>query len=186
MDRITDIIQQLRGLLSQLENELAITETLPDTTPQQPGIVPNTIDGNQAPWVLALRAYEGKNEVDDEAELTAWLGVNPNGNDFDGVSWCAAAVNAGLHDSGLPTTGSLRAADFAEYGNHCEEKNGAILVFQPDPSAQFPVSHVCVKVNDTKALGGNQGNALKESNLAWYKQNAKLVAVRCPTGFELA
>ena len=178
-----EIIQKIRGCLSEIET---IIEGSPETPAMPDSDVPKTIsiDGNQSPWVLALREKEGWSEIDHEEELTLWLGHNPNDDDEDGLAWCASGLNAALRDAGLPTTGSKAAISFNDYGYDSEEKNGAILVFQPKPGKRR-ISHVCVKVNDTKALGANQGDMIKESNLAWYKENAELVAVRCPAGFKL-
>ena len=179
-----EIIQKIRGCLSEIET---IIEGSPETPAMPDSDVPKTItiDGNQSPWVLALRKYENKSEVEDEQELTAWLGHNPNDDDPDGLSWCASGLNAALRDAGLPQTGSKMAVSFSDYGQPCEEKDGAILVFQPKQGKR-PISHVCVRVNGNRALGANQGDCLKESNLDWYKNNAELVAIRCPDGYELA
>ena len=193
-----DIIQSIRGCLTEIEQ---IIEASPDTgmdelqnvqdgqpaevlAPVPEEIKTINIDGNQSPWVLALRAKEGKSEIEDEEELTEWLGHNPNDDDEDGLAWCASGLNAALRDAGLPTTGSMAAISFNDYGYECEEKDGAILVFQPKQGKRR-ISHVCVRVNGNRALGANQGDCLKESNLDYYKQNAELVAVRCPDGYEL-
>ena len=194
-DKILFIIDKARVFLNDIEQYLEDGVPYPDSRVPSERIeavddpiqtVPDVevIDGNTVPWVQALREKEGWSEIDHEEELTAWLGHNPNDDDADGRAWCASGLNAALRDAGINGTGSMAANSFATFGYECEEKNGAILVFQPKQGKR-KVSHVCVKVNDEKALGANQGDAIKESNLAWYKANAELVAVRCPDGFEL-
>jgi len=144
------------------------------------------VSGMEAPWVLKMLQWDGKSEVYDEEELKGFLGFNPNDDDPDGLSWCAGFLKRILEECGIDTQGlDLSAMSFANFGSDCEEVNGAILVFQPKQGSRYHVSHVGVKVDDDKLFGGNQGDSVKRSNLAWYKQNAELVACRCPKGYEL-
>jgi len=152
------------------------------------------VAGMEADWVTAGLKWDGKSEVEDEEELKAFLGFNPNGADRDGLSWCAGFWLKVFENLGFDTTGlDLRAISFANWGYDLLEfyekiedlPNGTIMVFQPDPDGDFPVSHIGVKVDNDKLFGGNQGNKAKRSNLAWYLANSKLVAARCPDGYEL-
>ena len=154
--------------IGRILNLQAITIRAEDTSPL-PAI--EKIDGNEAPWVLKAREFFGKDEKDNNAELQAFLGINP-----EQTPWCAYFADKVLGACGLPTVNSGVAADFANYGEPCEVKNGAIAVFE---------GHVGFVVNDTKILGGNQGDMVKENNLAWYEQNKQLLGYRCPEGYEL-
>ena len=142
------------------------------------------VKGIDAPWVTEGVKWDGYHEVRDQAPLTEFLGFNPNGAD-GGLSWCAGfwiSVFKAVH---IDTAGlDLSARSFVNWGWECKEVNGAILVFGPKDDAPFPVSHVGVKLGD-ELFGGNQGNSAKCSNLAWYKENAELLAVRCPEGYNL-
>lgn len=168
-----------------------------DKQPMEPEIhnEPEIIEvsGMQAPWVIEGLTWDGKSEVTDKKELTDFLGFNPNGRDPDGKSWCAGFWLRIFQQLGFDVSQlTLAAISFATFGydllgRYDEQSlpNGAILVFQPDPDGDFPISHVGVKVDDDKLFGGNQGNKAKRSNLAWYFANAQLVAARCPDGYKL-
>ena len=56
----------------------------------------------------------------------------------------------------------MRARDFATWGEQGDGSYGDIAVFD---------KHVTVVVDNGKALGCNQGNTIKESNLKWYHDN---------------
>lgn len=162
-----------------------------DKQPVQSEII--EVVGMEAPWVVRGLEFEGKSEVDDEKELTDWLGFNPNDKKKDGKSWCAGFWLKIFEELGFDVSDlDLSAISFADFGYDLLEMfgldslpNGAILVFQPDPDGDFPISHVGVKVYGDKLFGGNQGNKAKCSNLAWYFENAKLVAACCPDGYKL-
>ena len=149
------------------------------------------VKGVDAPWMQRAFEFDGKSEVADEAELTEFLGFNPNGGK-GGKSWCAGFWLKIFEDLGVDVSEvDLRAISFSNFGYDLLEDyeiddlpDGAILVFQPDPDGHFPISHVGAK-NGTKLFGGNQGDKVKNSNLDFYLQNAKLVAARCPDGYKL-
>ena len=151
------------------------------------------VKGMEAPWVVDGFVWNGKSEVVDEEELKAFLGFNPNGADRDGLSWCAGFWLKIFEALGFDVSGlDLRAISFANFGYDLLQAydeqslpDGAILVFQPKPDGDFPISHVGVKTNGNKLYGGNQGDRAKESHLGWYLQNANLVAARCPDGYKL-
>ena len=129
--------------------------------------VPQEETHDPYPWLTEARKWEGLDEVDDNEKLQAFLGIDP-----EEVSWCAAFVNQVLVATGCKSTGSLRARDFADYGEECEEQTGAIAVFR---------SHVgFVSDNDGKLLGGNQSNMVRESNLQWYHDNMVFLGYRWP------
>ena len=191
-DRLNLLDAKLDKILEILTVDKQPGELLPDAS-----MIEETefieVPGMEAPWVLKSFNWEGKSEVDNEKELTDWLGFNPNDKKKDGKSWCAGFWLKIFEELGFDISRlDLSAISFATFGydllgRYDEQSlpNGAILVFQPDPDGDFPISHVGVKVDDDKLFGGNQGNKAKRSNLAWYFANAQLVAARCPDGYKL-
>ena len=154
------MIEKLETATNALSDllEMAKSETLD---------MPTEGTSDPHPWLTEARRWEGLDEVDDNEKLQAFLGIDP-----EEVSWCAAFANRVLEATGHPTTGTLRARDFADYGLECECETGAIAVFR---------SHVgFVSDNKGKLLGGNQGNAVKESNLQWYHDNMVFLGYRWP------
>lgn len=143
-----------------------IMEIIEDTLKKD--VVEGTTDADDpTPWLTEAKKWEGLDEVDDNEKLQAFLGIDP-----EEVSWCAAFANKVLEATGYKTTGTLRARDFAQYGEDCECQTGAIAVFR---------SHVgFVSDDESKLLGGNQGNMVKESNLQWYHDNMVFLGYRWP------
>ena len=186
---LESIDTKLGKLLEKLGDIQAPAPGVQEAAPSIGGLI--EVKGVDAPWMQRAFEFDGKSEVDDEAELTAFLGFNPNG-DKGGQSWCAGFWLKIFEDIGVDVSGvDLRAISFASFGYDLladyeidDLPDGAILVFQPDPDGHFPISHVGAK-NGDKLFGGNQGNKAKNSNLAFYLQNAKLVAARCPDGYKL-
>ncbi len=199
ISKLDNIEERLENLSDTLEGQLAKLIDTIDTidtgsgagdTPIERTLI--EIDGMQAPWVLGGLEWDGKSEVYDEEELHEFLGFNPNDNDADGKSWCAGFWISVFNKLRLDTTGlNLNAISFKDFGYDImppavvDIPNGAILVFQPSDTSKTRISHVGVKIDDDKLFGGNQGDSAKRSNLAWYMDNANLVASRCPNGFKL-
>ena len=141
------------------------------------------IDGMQAPWMIEGFQWEGKNEIDDEDELTEFLGINPNDDDPDGLPWCGAWSGKVMQKMGINTIDSLRAVDYIAVGTECGCVDGALAVFDGGHVGGGHVGFVCD--NGTKILGGNQGDSVRKNNLAWYLQNKTLLGYRCPDGYKL-
>ena len=187
----TGLLEVIEGLNILIDPPIDGAATDASETLQTSGLI--EVPGMEAPWVLGGLKWDGKSEVEDEAELTDFLGFNPNGQKPEGKSWCAGLWLKIFEELGFDVSSlDLRAISFANFGDDLLNRyppenlpNGSILVFQPDPEGDFPISHVGVKVDDDKLFGGNQGNKAKRSNLAWYLANAELVAARCPDGYKL-
>lgn len=143
----------------------AIEALMPrDTETEVPGADPVI---NTPYWLDIARKYEGLDEDDDKAALQELMNIDP-----EMTPWCAAFANAVLEEARINGTGSLRARDFANWGEECECKDGAVAVFK---------KHVGFVVKDgEKLLGGNQGNMVKESNLQWYHDNMQFMSYRWP------
>lgn len=98
----------------------------------------------------------------------------------DEVPWCAAFVCWCLETAGVRSTRSARAADFALYGQPCDLKDGAIVVFgKTDPDAGgsgHAAFCVGLEPGHVLVLGGNQSNAVSIAK----RPAARVVAVRWP------
>ena len=121
-------------------------------------------EGDPHPHVTELRKWEGIPEGDDK--MRELLGEK---YDWDVVAWCAHGLNCVLENCGIEGTGSMRARDFANWGDEGDGSYGDIAVFD---------KHVTVVVENGKALGCNQGDTVKESNLKWYHDNQKSLGYR--------
>ena len=112
-------------------------------------------------------------------EAEKWIGIDEGDpkihellgdeHDWEVVSWCAKGLNCILERCGIKGTGTMRARDFADWGEEGDGSFGDIAVFD---------KHVTIIVEDGKALGCNQGNTTKRSNLAWYMQNMQFLGYR--------
>ena len=100
------------------------------------------------PWLDMMIEMEGKHEIDDNVELSQFLGKDP-----EEWPWCAGMVAACLSKCGKPTAG-WRARDYANYGERGTGKVGDIAVWR---------SHLGVVASDTEIIGGNVSNAVKRS-----------------------
>lgn len=121
--------------------------------------VPRDLDPNS--WMNSAKSVLGQHEDHDTEALMEYFRKggfewDPRGDEH---AWCAAYVRATLAQTGLPVLESLKAADWKEYGEPCEEQYGAIVVGK---------SHVAFCLGDGKLIGGNQGDMVKEGNIEWY------------------
>jgi uncharacterized protein (TIGR02594 family) len=134
-------------------------------------------------WLTAARRELGQREKAGPAENGRILWYHSFSKlraQSEQVPWCASFVNAMLETSGIRSTKSAAAASYATWGEPCELKDGAIVVFgKADPDAGG-TGHVafCVGVEDryVLVLGGNQNNAV---NIA-RRERSRIVAVRWP------
>ena len=164
--KVEDMVTDLHaGLQSPTAEEVPTGETL---------ILVTSANGEKAPWIYKAEEFVGFHEEDDNETIVTEL-LEPAGIDIDPAEtpWCAAFVDAILHLCSLPTLGSLRARDFAEYGTECEAVPGAIVVYR---------SHVGFIPEAGKCLGGNQSDGITIGNIEWY---GKPIAYRCPEGYKL-
>ncbi len=164
-----DIIEKLNA---HVDGIAECVELLKADRRKNPKDVSEPMD--HTPWLTEAEKYLGLHEKGNNAELCELLSVDPAK-----FAWCADFLNAILEKCGYEGTGTCRALDFAKYGLHCEEKDGCIMVFETEIGG-----HVGIKKGD-KLLGGNQGDSVKYSNLAWFKKNMKLVATRLPATFNV-
>lgn len=98
----------------------------------------------------------------------------------DEIPWCASFVGWCLETVGLTSTRSAAAASYRTYGQRCELKLGAIVVFGKADRDAAGTGHVafCVGVegDEVLVLGGNQRNAVSIAR----RPRSAVVSVRWP------
>lgn len=117
------------------------------------------------PWLDWMRKYIGTPEVTG-AEPTDFVRdcfAHTNYGPLDGSTppSCAATLCRALEESGFRSTKSAAAISFSKYGDPCEVKQGAIVVFQWG-SGDHHVS-VIDSFDDqyVTCIGGNQGHKIQ-------------------------
>jgi uncharacterized protein (TIGR02594 family) len=102
----------------------------------------------------------------------------------DETAWCAAFVNAMLHEAGVVGSGSLAARSFLKWGKKTSKpKYGDIVVFWRGSKKSWQ-GHVAFFVRETSkyvyVLGGNQRNSV---NVARYPKS-KVLGYRVPSSLK--
>ena len=107
------------------------------------------------------------------------------GGESDETPWCAAFVNCCLAQAQIPGTKSAAARSFLKWGAARDPRPGAIVVIRrlvgttPITASGFHVGFFVSGTEKTiRLLGGNQGNAVKESDFPLLKWN--VLAIRWP------
>lgn len=116
------------------------------------------------------KKYIGKHEDTDNVGLTEFLGIDPSE-----TPWCTAFVNACLSAAGLPALSSLRARDYATYGEIGDGSVGDIAVWR---------NHVAfvAETSPLRVLGGNQSDKVNISPKEWYDKYSEFIGYRRPMG----
>ena len=149
--------QILKGISDKIDVAVKLLEEIHEilSTDEQPS---EPLDTH--PWLTKMLEFEGLDEVDHNAELAMFLGIDP-----EETPWCAAIVTSCLAACGKPYLG-LRARDYADYGEEGDGEIGDIAVWR---------SHVGVVCDaDGNVIGGNVSNMVKRSPLAgsdkdWFR-----------------
>lgn len=135
------------------------------------------------PWLLVARREVGVKEVPGPGShpriLQYFRATRYRAKD-DAIPWCSAFICFCLETTGVSSTRSARAADFATWGEPCDFVPGAVVVFsKADPDAGGS-GHVafCVGIEGDQvlALGGNQNNAVNVAK----RPLSRVVACRWP------
>ncbi len=168
---VPTIETRLGNLESKLDQILALLgEDAPArvTKAETPLAIP---DGQDPPWLEKARVYLGIDEERDEDKVLALARDAGTPIDSSETPWCAIFVNGILAQCGLETTGTMRARDFENYGQECEERVGAIVVYR---------SHVGFVSEKGKVLGGNQSDGCNIGEQHWY---GKPITYRFPDNY---
>jgi uncharacterized protein (TIGR02594 family) len=135
--------------------------------------------GTVAALALA-KQHLGEDEIRDNAKLSSFFGKQGIRIDPAQTAWCAAFVNAELHEAGVKGTGSLAAASFYKWGHAA---SGPI---QPGDVGVMP-HHVGFLTGRTQTrngqeyvemLGGNQGGTASGRggvSLSWRPRSSLTV-----------
>ena len=148
-----------------------LTEDVPVSSPAVDNGLITIPDGEDPPWLSQAKTYVGIDEDRDEDKVLALAKDAGTPIESSETPWCAIFVNGILAQCGLDTTGTMRARDFTEYGQECEERVGAIVVYR---------SHVGFVPEIGKILGGNQSDGVNIGEQRWY---GKPIAYRFPEGY---
>ena len=156
IDNIIEELGQLKSVLT-FTGDIASVPAIDGPPPPDP-----------YPWVAQAQRYIGLDEIDDKEELMdlfdrAGIVIDP-----EDTPWCGAFVNAVLHECGVKGVDSLRARDFADWGQESVDAYGAIAVFR---------SHVGFVSKEGYIIGGNQSNSVCEHKQDYYKN---LIGYRIP------
>ena len=169
-------IESMENRLTHLEDKLGritaiLTEDVIASTPAVEDSAITIPEGEDPPWLSKARGYLGIDEDDDEDKVLALAKDAGTPIESSETPWCAIFVNGILAQCGLETTGTMRARDFEDYGQECEERVGAIVVYR---------SHVGFVPEKGKILGGNQSDGVNIGEQRWY---GKPIAYRFPEGY---
>jgi len=136
---------------------------------------------SETPWLDLARSYIGQKEIAGNAD-NEWIedcfNFTSYGHaDHDEVPWCAAFICRCLSESSYKHTHSALAASYKSYGEACDLKPGAIIVFRWAAGNRHVtfLDHV-IDSKYVACLGGNQNNAVKISNY----ERKYIEAVRWP------
>ncbi len=130
-------------------------------------------EGTDPPWLVQAQKYIGIDEDADEAKVLEFANSAGTPIESSETPWCAIFVNAMLAACGLKTTGTMRARDFADWGQKCEERVGAVVVYK---------SHVGFVPEPGKVLGGNQSDGVNIGEQRWY---GTPIAYRWPEEYQV-
>lgn len=119
------------------------------------------------PWLAHAWAEYGQREVkgkrDNARILALYRDAGHPSIKHDEVPWCAAFVGAVLQRAGLPTTGSLMARSYLNWGQPIDAAQpGALAIFSRGTNPAY--GHVGFVLGETGSsvylLGGNQSDAV--------------------------
>lgn len=168
--RLTTIENKFNKLISLLTEDVDVDDLAVPKTDSELIMI---ADGAEPDWLMKAKTYIGIDEDDDEAVVLQLAKDAGTPIESSETAWCAIFVNAILAQCGLETTGTMRARDFSDYGQKCEERVGAIVVYR---------SHVGFVPEIGKVLGGNQSDGCNIGEQRWY---GKPIAYRFPNGYSV-
>lgn len=140
-------------------------------------------NSDEPAWLQIARREIGQREKSGpmhNARILQYFRATSYHADADEIPWCAAYVNFCLEQAGVRGTKRANASSFATWGDSCDLKDGAVVVFgkhDPDAGGTGHVAFcVGVEARYVLVLGGNQNNAV---NIA-RRERDRIVAVRWP------
>jgi uncharacterized protein (TIGR02594 family) len=86
---------------------------------------------SQQAALSAAMSHFGQEEHVDNAALSSYFKSQGLNVDPATTAWCAAFVNATLHEAGIKGTGSLAARSFYNWGKHTDTVQAGDIIVQP-------------------------------------------------------
>ena len=125
----------------------------------------------EPPWLTEARTYLGLREDTDQDRTKIEKLFEFGGFDInpDETSWCAAFVGSVLAKRGIGHTHSPGSQSYRTWGEPCEERVGAVVVFN---------GHVGFVSSPGMVLGGNQSDGVNIQPQSWY---GTVLSYRCPS-----
>lgn len=122
---------------------------------------------DNVPWLTLATKYLGQHEIlgrkDNQFILDCFKHTSYHAG-HDEVPWCAAFICRMLDETKMKSTNSAAANSFASYGEKCDLKPGAILVFKwASGEHHVTMCHHVVDDHYVACLGGNQSDMVKIS-----------------------
>lgn len=117
--------------------------------------------GSETPWINWMRAHLGEHEIAGNKDNPFIMSLYKYADyplEHDEVPWCAACVCAALELTGYADSNSAGAISYKNYGTHCTDKFGCVVVFEHTSGKH----HVAFRTKPGYHIGGNQDNALSE------------------------
>jgi uncharacterized protein (TIGR02594 family) len=139
-------------------------------------------------WIDTARSYLGEARIEGVADnpriLDLWDAAHLTHDGGDEDPWCAAFVGGAFAMNGLRGSGSAAARSYADWGEPCEFRRGAVVLIQPPGSPH--ITHVAFALEDrgdtVLVIGGNQGGDHACTVTAFKTRS--IVGYRWPIGVE--
>lgn len=167
--KVQEKVETLQTQLAESNEKLdlileAILNLSTEDTTQQPAVSAPIVGLDPEKWMDIAMTTKGWHEDNHTEKLMAYFRQggfewDPRG---DENAWCGAFVRATLVQAGMLAIDSLKAKDWKQYGQPCDEKFGAIVAGN---------SHVAFCLGGGELIGGNQGDMVKVGNIEWYISN---------------
>jgi uncharacterized protein (TIGR02594 family) len=145
--------------------------------------MPPTSTMQQPPWMAVAWAELGQSEIGGaraNARILDYFNqVGHNTVADDETAWCAAFVGACLERAGIPSTPSLMARSYLDWGQSAAEPSaGSIAVLSRGANTSLGHVGFLVGMTDTSIylLGGNQSNAVSVARF----DRSRLLGIRMP------
>ena len=113
----------------------------------------------EPPWLTEARTYLNLHENTDRTEIEKLFEFGEFDINPQVTSWCAAFVGSVLAKKGLGHTHLPGSRSYRTWGEPCEERVGAVVVFN---------GHVGFVSSLGKVLGGNQSDRVNIQPQSWY------------------
>ena len=121
----------------------------------------------ETPWMDIAKEEIGVHEIEsgDSSRIVEYHSVTSLHAMDDDTPWCAAFVCWVLHEAGYDHTHSAWAKNYLKYGDKCDPKYGAIMIFSRGHESGHVGFYVGEDYGTYHILGGNQKNSVCIANM---------------------